>query len=131
MTTKRVRTIAKLRELSLVPAAGPRAQVTYYPSKRDQQFIFDARTGAPGQYTANNLLQILTEEKVSEEMLHDVYVDFEIAQWGYSDGPDLTGRNRPRDIIRKEPVREGSSLIHNTDLTHEEADLEELEEYQS
>ena len=44
------------------------------------------------------------------------------------------GRNRlgPRDIIRKEPVRERLSLlIHNTDLTHEEVDLEELEEYQS
>ena len=43
------------------------------------------------------------------------------------------GRNRlrPRDIIQKEPVRERSSLIHNTDLIHEEVDLEELEEYQS
>ena len=80
MTTKRVRTIAKLRELSLVPATGPCAQVTYYPSKRDQQFICDARTGAPGQYTANDLLWILMEEQVLEETLHDVYVDFEIAQ---------------------------------------------------
>ena len=66
-----------------------------------------------------------------EEMLYNVYVDFQITQWGYSDGPDRTDRNRPRDIIRKEPVREESSLIHNTDLTHKEADLEELEEYQS
>ena len=133
MTTKRVRTIPKLRELSLVPAAGLRAQVIYYPSKQDQQFIFDARTGAPGEYTANNLLWMSMEEKVPEDMLYDVYVDFEITQWGYSDGPDLTGRNRlePRDIIRKEPVRERSRLIHNTDLTHEEVHLEELEKYQS
>ena len=73
MTTKRVRTIAKLRELSLVP--GLRAQV---PSKWDQQFMFDARTGAPGEYTASNLLWTSMEEKVPEEMLYNVYVDFEI-----------------------------------------------------
>ena len=78
MTTKRIRTIAQLRELSLVPAAGLRAQVTYYPSKQDQQFIFDVRTGALGEYTTNNLLWISMEENVLEEMLYDVYVDFEI-----------------------------------------------------
>ena len=40
--------------------------------------MFDARTGAPGEYTANNLLWTSMEEKVPEEMLYDVYVDFEI-----------------------------------------------------
>ena len=73
----------ELRESQVVSAQGCRGRITYYPSKRDRQFVFDARTGNQGNYTANDLCALVTEANTPAESRHDCYIDFEVTRWGF------------------------------------------------
>ena len=67
-------------------------------------------------------------EKVPDEMLHDVYVDFEITQWGFGDTANLSCPDHPKYRPYKDWSANTALLlkIRIEDLTHEEEDLEDL-----
>lgn len=75
------------REFVVSAGVGTRAKVTIVPNKKDRQFAFRTQPGTPTDFTANDLVWIVTESSVPEEYWTDAYVDFEVSRWGYFDGP--------------------------------------------
>jgi len=74
-----------------MPALGLRASVTYIPSKRDRQFLFD--NTATNSLTANILRSFITESSVPVDTLRDVYIDFEVFRWSlYSESTEWSSK---------------------------------------
>ena len=72
-----------MKEFVVASSTGTRVRVTFIPSKRDRQFIFDGS----GVKTSNDLCWITREGDVPEETWNDTYVDIEVTRWGHSSGP--------------------------------------------
>ena len=91
----------ELRECGIASAGGTRAKVSYIPSKKDRQFIF--QTLANATYTDNELC-LVVDETTNNEIRQDCYIDFEVTRWGYtlntSEWTTKTCRTKPLKLYR-------------------------------